>query len=732
MDSSIQISPEIELSDILSRSSRLEKLHSFRFNLSIASVLNRTRNISQGYVDFRSGTLLLAREGKKMGVDLLQARDDLECMEVPEVREDHYTSFQDRINRTYQDVIVKSVRNVQDSTEKMNENFLFNYFQQINSKSASSTESSIIPIFNLDSSLTKVYGDVKYELTPKLAFYTNLLPEFQNNMAYVIANAIYASDIKLYNDKMRCYYSDTFDLISHIANNPLNSASEFLESQKRRFIEREVRSNLRSADRGGTFGFVPTIKGYLNIQKSPHRNSPWAIIYFAIRCGAFEEANEYAKTAPIDADVKTAIECFTTRTPITGHLLQTLIAYLNSEFNSPQYDKFKVLTLSILTNKRKAINDGKVNIEDWLWFELQFNHNINELVEKLKSEHQFNEPHLQGQILLITGSYSEAARWFLDQKEDTKDNLHVVLAMHVAGLIDSSIILRPLINHAIDIFKASHEAAVRYLGLIRDKNNLVEALTEFVIKADRGYRIFEIDQNEICKSEQGNELSLSTLSSNRISPIEAVVLPEIIKEVLQRASYEARRRDMYELTIKLYELSHNYGAILHYDCLILKNVIENHVSAKQYINIIQHHYALLLESSDEIDVSSLRIMYLLIKLANACEFERLNMYDRAVNEFEETQLFPTSKELASSKFEQLMSMRNDILFQVIPVVILSALRCYYNMHFEEIQAEKRSHNHISQKDQIKIRCKALEEFAQNLDLSNSVQSQIIRLSRQLS
>ena len=210
-------------------------------------------------------------------------------------------------------------------------------------------------------------------------------------------------------------------------------------------------ANLKDAKRGGAIGFIHTIEGYLKHRHSKYVNSQWAVVFYAIRCGESLSAYEYARTHDLHTDVVTAIQYYSKNIQLTGKIQESLSSYLNTEFSSPKFDKYKIFTLSILTKYSNIPKLEKLAIQDWLWLYLQFV-DTPKLDDKGKLQvilpdlNQSDEV-LRGQVLLISGLFEDAAKWFLDRKENIRDNLHIVLALYLSGLIKSNELIDPLIRY---------------------------------------------------------------------------------------------------------------------------------------------------------------------------------------------------------------------------------------------------------------------------------------------
>ncbi|OHT04740.1 hypothetical protein TRFO_06172 [Tritrichomonas foetus] len=703
----MDVKPEALLDNIYARSKRLEKILPFRIQLPISTVHHQSRkvlNTSRGADDTRIGYYLLAQQN----ISLDRNPEILNQITNLKLIQENYIPFQKRANFYFENVIVSSISNSQESTEKLNSDFLLKAYQRkkaIQAKSRDLSKSKFptaVPIYNLDPSLLKMYPEsVKMELTKISKFYCELLPKFDEDIARNISEAILTTNEKLYNYELQNYLADTFNLIYLIKcrHSFVDASIQFLESQKKRLIRDEVNSNLRYAGRGGSIGIIHTIKGYLNHKHNKYVNSPWATVYFAIRCGEAKAAAEFATTVNFDADVVAAIQQYANNIPLMGKIRETLVTYLNSEFSSSKYDKYKVLTLSILTKYSNIPKDGKSKIQDWIWQKLQFTNDSSSLATELKD---VDEPLLRGQILIMSGLFEDAAKWFLGRMDDVKDNLHIVLAMHVSGLIKSDLLLEPLINHSIEVFKANPKAAIQYLALINDSHKL-DAIASLVIKAERGYIMFDN-------------------INGQTAPIAEVLIPEEQTSVLRLAGKKARHLNLYDLCIRLYKLAGDYESILEIDCIKLKQFIEGYGQSDILNNIIGEHFASIQERATTLSSRSIEIMRMLIKIACACEYSRRNMYHQAAQEFEETGLFPTTPILVSSKYDSYRSLP-EIVRQIVPVIIVPTLEAYYQMFILSKSSQER--------EILKQKSEAIKDFSSYLDIYNETQAQILDLYRQI-
>lgn len=699
------------LNEVLTRSKRLEQVLPFRPQLTVPTILQRSRNISRSTDDSRVGYLLLAQQH----VDIENAKEILDSITDPRIISDNYISFQDRSDFSYQDVIVKSIANVQKSTEKLNDDLIYKTFMQKKQSSIAQIEHPIsVPIHNLDPTRLEIYGDsLRMELVERSKFYCNLLPQFNENMALVISEAILSTKGKLNNNESQ-YFADTFKLI-HYINNPSNTikgASAFLEKQKKLLIEKETQSNLLYLERGGEIGIIPTIKAYLRYRKNPHAESPYAVIFYAIRCGELKAASDFASEAEVDKNVAIALQLYSNRNPL-GIYKNTLMGYLNSEFESTRSDIFKVLTLSILTKtRRKITSEKKTTIQDWLWFELQFTTDLKTLASKLISEYQSDYPELRGQILLMIGSFDEAASWFLSQCEKTnyQDNLHIVLCLHHLGFISSDVLLEPLIKYAIEVFKTDQKSAIQYLSLITEHDKRIDSIAKLVIKADNGCQMFE----ERIEPDR----------SYMISPINEVLLPDEVNEVIGKACIKARQLDLYDIVIDLYLLRDDYMGILKYDCIKLKQIIKSFSNLK-LLDKINQHYSKIVENQGKenefnVDYKSLVIMQNLYKLAAGCEFVRGRNYESAVTVFESTDLFP-SIGISAEIMQQTFSNMPEDIKEVMPFVLVPALASYYNLYLSD------KDTNLSNREKLRERSESIRQFASVIDLDSEMQALILKL-----
>lgn len=712
----MDIKTDNSLSEILIRSKRLEQVLPFRTQLTVPTILQRSREISRSNVDNRVGYLLLAQQH----VNIENAKEILNTITNPRVISDNYLSFKDRSYFSYQQVIINSISEVQKSTEKLDDELIYRAFQERQRQTTEKADQPIsVPIHNLDPVRFRIYGDsLRMELVEKSKFYCSLLPQFDKDMPRVISEAILSSRDKLNNYESQ-YFADTFSLIYFI-DKYSDGASAFLELQKKHLIVNETNSNLRYLNRGGEIGIIRTIETYL---ENKGNKSPYAVIFYAIRCGEKRAASEYADTGLIDANVKTALQQYSRNIPLMGNLKDTLIKYLNSEFQSPQYDLFKILTLTIVTKTRRKIKSEKtIKIEDWIWYELQFTKDLGSIYQQLIQENLIDRPELRGQILLIVGFYDDAANWFLDQmKVNLQDNLHIIICLHVLGFINSDILLEPLLNYSIEIFKTDKEAAIRYLCLIREHDKSMDSIANLIIKADKGYQALE----NAFQSDKGDS----------DSPISKVLTPENVDEVIGKASAKAREMDLYDLAIKLYRLRNDFMGILSYDIIKLTQIIKN-FSNNQVLNKINQHFALIQEEQADkdqfnpihetsVDPLSLRIMRDLYRLATACEFVRVRDFDNAVSEFEDSDLFPPIG-VSQETQDQIYSNLPEIIKDIMPFVIIPALTAYYNKYLLT-----ESDGNSSNREKLREKAEAIRQYATCMNLNSQTQATILNLSNSI-
>jgi hypothetical protein len=140
--------------------------------------------------------------------------------------------------------------------------------------------------------------------------------------------------------------ADFFDLIGRLAKDSVHGAITFLERQKRRHVRECVNRDLRNARRGPEIGFMHTIEGYLALEYQG-TVSPWARVYYALRCGKTEDAQEYCRDTAASFDSAFLI-ALSAGDQFTPQVRASLRQYLAMETTLPESDTFKALSLAVV------------------------------------------------------------------------------------------------------------------------------------------------------------------------------------------------------------------------------------------------------------------------------------------------------------------------------------------------------------------------------------------------
>lgn len=712
----MDIPPETVLEDVLAGAKRLETISPFTIFYSLPNVLHLSKNIlsSSFYTDedIRRGQLLLPKQNENISISSI-----LRNVEHSHLMQTDILTFSEKSIECFQNIIVKSIEYPQIESEKLNEEFILNAIQnkrknlQNQRQKSSDHSNASVEIGQFDKYLANGFNQsqqqqIIYILTPQIEFYVNLIQNRGSDLADEISTAIKNSEHDNFTIDLNNILADTYELISDVSKarpNYINGSLHFLERQFKKILVYNVNSNLKTANRGGKIGIIDSIKGYLNLKKGnfKHYNSPWAIIFFALRCGETTEAFKYAQdnSSDFDRDVITALGLRVNNTPLFGDIQSSLESYFAVEKGSPTCDPFKALSLSVITKSGGFLDNHIIDtLEDWIWLHMQLSGNVKNMLNSLGNigNDEVENPFMRGQILLELGEFDSAARWFLDRQDNIIDCLHLAITMHTNHLIGADIIYQALLNHSIDVFKSDKIAAVQYLSLLEDNKYRIRAIAELAAIAAEGETVFTNIEDEV-------------------SPVTRILGPIVQRESLIAAANEAKSKGQNEKAILFYKMAGDYNNVVDLECTELQHCIDN----ERDEDMLYNAYCIYNEISETripVDPSKIETMKILLFVARASLISNTNNFNEILDNLDKTGIIPSS-------FDQVDICCRKILYssqyvhKVLPKVLLLALNSYYQI-FQSIPPNNREF--------IKTKAEILIRLAEKPQLNNLVPQKTIR------
>lgn len=741
MNSQLALPVHTILDDVLVRSQRLERPSNFLISLSGTTIAERARSFMHSVLTdienkeeaeklIPQGQKLLAEETKAGDVmdEREKAREALKNINLSQtVEETAALSFHELSNVCHHNSIVNSVLGAQAGTDAVSDDFVFKALVARRQDKEAIMHREVVP----SEATVPKYGfsgwdgiEDKRALSHQAEFFVSMLSEPPATYAENIATRLrdrQGLDIQR-------GLADTFDIIALMQREKdemWKGSLTFLENQMKRLVTSLVDANLRNAKRKSAtrdFGILPVIEGYWRLQRQGEDN-PWGVLYYALRCGEKEAALEFAKDRA-DAfgdDVVSALKLYANEMVIYPKVRGSLMRYLNDAATSNPWDRFKVMALMVLVRESRWPADKESQAitcwEDWLWLRLHIGHDLAEIAKEIKpylEDQQFVEdtanPFKKEQILLLTGQFEEAARTLLNSENAVNESLQVVLAMHVSNLISASVLKKDLLLFACDIFAADPVAALRYLVLIGDKKERIQAIAELAVEAPNGYDIVEKTDDDVGKS-----------------PLALVVDPREQKEVIRAAGVEAERRDQQSKAAKFYTLLQEYDHVIELECISLVQCIEGFRAdeeAERLNNAIRLY--------EEIQVNGIRVspekfaeMRILIDVARARFLSRQGQYVQAASQIDQTGLFPESREKVMEKRERLntLSLVQPHVWRIIPSALLIALKAYYETYKGVVPGSDGEGG-----QEVRVKSNAIIELTGYLDnISEDIQRQLLDL-----
>jgi hypothetical protein len=363
---------------------------------------------------------------------------------------------------------------------------------------------------------------------------------------------------KALGDPGDCALADFFDLVGRLVVDGRDGAITFLERQKRRHVRECVNRDLRNARRGPAIGFMHTLDGYIALEHGA-AVSPWARVYYALRCGKAGDARAYCQAAAdsFDADFLVALGAGGDFTP---QVRASLRQYLSRETTLPECDTFKALALAVVLGEGPVPpNNVLPSIEDWMWVKLKITDPASRagIREEIRAKrgwdvqsNAFIEPYAH----LLCGDAAGAAALLLASDVDIDEGLHLLLAMCHHRLLDDGgrrLVYPHLYAFVTEVFAANQEAALRYFSLIPDEPLVIEYIAKLAVEVENGWEMFQPD---------------SRIAQVQLPAIANVLDIDIREPILDRAAKIAEDRGEYRKAARLHAFAGRFASVVELDC----------------------------------------------------------------------------------------------------------------------------------------------------------------------
>jgi hypothetical protein len=328
-----------------------------------------------------------------------------------------------QFDQHYEDGITQWIRDTHNESSSTVERFLSARLDAVCDRRSRRSSGNELSLLDLDDSELNLLVR-----EPEAQFFSTQIQGTEGTFAERLERSV-RLDTRVFTTEIRFRLADAFLAISCFENtrrefgdgreadfgNELLSRSQniaavrFLETQAYRYIVNEVNKNLRKADRGGRIGFIDTICGYLTLEL--RRRTAWAILYYALRCGAIEAARGYVRdgSSDFDQDIIESLDIYSTDMSLSPGLEGSLKRYLRDEAIRNERDEFKIASLAVLVRSQE-VPELKIvsSFEDWLWLRLRLGTPLASIFAELKQD-DFKDRLLWGEILLVCAHCSEAA-----------------------------------------------------------------------------------------------------------------------------------------------------------------------------------------------------------------------------------------------------------------------------------------------------------------------------------
>lgn len=718
-----------DLDDILNRSLRLKTPMNFRIPHEFPNTLQHSQKFLENFKGENNskarelGLQLLAKQKvNDRAVDISHTYKIFvkSISEKPIVLR-LKLSFSDKCAEALKTSISESVEKSSKKDELSLDDYIFsNLFAQMKNKETEIhrclCQYEPASISRFDNPQTK---DDKMYLKSLSSFYYAYL--FETDFIHSIEGTIRSEAAQEYYSRdVQTALANTYSIIDCITKekSPILGSIRYLTNLSRRVIKDEVNKNPINAKRGGQIGLIPTIKAYVKLQRNEFKDSPWAILYFAIRCGVRDELFQYIDENNIFSDnIKSALEMYFQHLPLTKSVADDLEKYHSRDVTMSKVDPYKTIILSILTKKHILPDSADTikSLEEWLWIRMQYingdnsngetNDGLRQLQEELKDFHPVDRsnPFLCGQFYLLINQYQKAAEWFLRCEDNADDCLHIVISMSIANLIDDQCLVQPLLLYAKDVFLSNPLAAIRYLSLIHDKDSKVDTIARLVVEVENGEKIF-------------------TPLLNELPPISMVLTPDLQRKVIMKSAQLSEYRGLHLKAAKIYKKLGNHDHVADLSCIELRKYISGFLddSVRVELHIM---YDSFLTNNSPVSSERIKVMNILLHFADAFHSVQQGELRKAVDQIEMANFLPTSKEQALSFRQTLMA--NEELRKALPELIILAIRSYARL-YEINSASNLKKPGMWRKDREKA--DAILELTSDIDIPNYAQKQLLDLS----
>ena len=218
-----------------------------------------------------------------------------------------------------------------------------------------------------------------FELKEISSFYYRYL--FQSDFVHSIGEVIRSEEAQgFYSRDVQTALANTYSIIDCLSQErtPNLGSIRYLSNLTRRVIKEEVNKNRNNVKRGGAIGIIPTIESYIKLQKSEFSDSPWAILYYAMRCGVREELFQFLEKEENKSffpdNIKSALEMHFQHLPLDESVANDLEKYHARDVTMKKIDPYKTIILSILTKKHIVPDSQRIikSLEEWLWIRMQY------------------------------------------------------------------------------------------------------------------------------------------------------------------------------------------------------------------------------------------------------------------------------------------------------------------------------------------------------------------------
>lgn len=542
-------------------------------------------------------------------------------------------SFDEYIECELRKIIVSSVTPDEDFNKEVNE-YISDYLKNIPKNHLNVGRDSGRMVVNVMSDEMRFYSDIFKDIAENKRGVYDLLREISSRLRSNHGNSVLVSCYDLiYCLTVEC--KNNRDIESYITG-----VISFLEKKMKDKITSSIYSDIvfLNTDRTRSFGIIATIKEYVRTLRHPYRNSPWAVLYYAIRCGAFSEVLDYAGKE-CGQKVYMAIKAKSQCQEVPGTIIESLM----QELSIIRFDPYRAICLSVLSKFSSAVIDEDIisTLDDWIWLRLNLGHNI-EQIKKDASEKRFEDSCEEGYMDLLLCDPEEAVKVLL-KNEGMCHSFHLAYCIIESSLAaPSETFVSKLRSYCTSLASVDLLLAFYYPIVLLYPSIKYDIMATLIIENEGGVNLLLPDLRTDVQVEDKYRV-IDYFSEDIDRPKERPHLTWLlsdvdIKNIVTKIIENAEKTNNYKTLTLFYRYYNSFDAILEITCVRVSNCFSRSIPENELKEIEDIYNEMSQKSTNH---EKLEELLMLLNLAKGFFFYRKNKFSDALKYYEESNLIPS-------------------------------------------------------------------------------------------